>query len=284
MQGRFQRGGQHCISPFFAFQDIITSAIAILIVVVMLLALSISDPTQAARSGPESARLQQQLEAVLDDLDRTNAEVRRLQAAAAAHGSADPAVLKGTADALRRELATLSAQNRDRESQLQTLETNDVSLMTREEIGKKRAIVAARSKETAALLRKSAESLAEMNRLEALARAKEAQLLAEKAKKNQIWLIPEPSHGSKEPVLAVVSQNRITLQRFDHPEIERLGPDDFESALSHYSKLDQYIVFYIKPSGVRYFESLTRQAKRSGFDIGYDAVGEEMEIDFSSVQ
>ena len=61
-------------------------------------------------------------------------------------------------------------------------------------------------------------------------------------------------------------------------------PSKFEDALKSYAKLDQYIVFYFKPSGVEHFETLTDSAKSAGFEIGYDAVGEEIAINFNTAR
>ena len=77
----------------------------------------------------------------------------------------------------------------------------------------------------------------------------------------------------------------VVLQRFDHPvksELRGRGlAFKFESALKDYSKLDQYVVFYFKPSGVDHFRKLTDSAKNADFEIGYDAVFEETAINFN---
>ncbi len=49
-------------------------------------------------------------------------------------------------------------------------------------------------------------------------------------------------------------------------------------------KLDQYDVFYFKPSGVEHFQTLTDSAKSAGFEIGYDAVGKEIAINFNTAR
>ena len=127
-----------------------------------------------------------------------------------------------------------------------------------------------------------------MKRSEDALRERESQLLAEQAKKNELWLIPERTKTSKEPVLAVVSADAVILQRFDHPEKSELRgsglPAKFVDALKAYSKLDQYLVFYLKPSGVDHFDALVEAAKRAGFEVGYDAVGEEININFSTAK
>jgi hypothetical protein len=108
------------------------------------------------------------------------------------------------------------------------------------------------------------------------------------SRKNEIWLIPERAEGGKEPILAVVSSEGVVLQRFDHPEkvmVHGFGLRlKFEEALKSFSKTDQYIVFYFRPSGVDDFKSLTEAARRAGFEVGYDAVGEDVAINFGAVR
>ena len=79
MSRRFQRGKTAGISPFFAFQDIITSAMAVVITIVMLLALDMGDPTQGSSGEPASAELAQALEKLLNELSEANASLKSAQ-------------------------------------------------------------------------------------------------------------------------------------------------------------------------------------------------------------
>ena len=87
-------------------------------------------------------------------------------------------------------------------------------------------------------------------------------------------------------MLAVVSDQGLTVQRFDRPEARAVTgndfTDDFLKAIKSYSPLDQYIVFYFKPSGASYFQALTKAAKTAGFEIGYDAVAEDVVLHFGT--
>ena len=165
---------------------------------------------------------------------------------------------------------------------------NDGAKIVWSELEKKKAAIAAAAKQLAQREGAAARSLADMKRAEEALRAKEGQLLAEQARKNELWLIPDRTKTSKEPVLAVVSADAVVLQRFDHPEKSELRgrglSSKFESALKDYSKLDQYVVFYFKPSGVDHFQTLTDSAKSAGFEIGYDAMGEEIAINFNTAR
>src|SRR4029077_8353071 len=94
MKGRFQRGKIGGISPFFAFQDIITSAMAVVITIVMLLAIDMGEPSKASTGEPDPGNLTQQLQELIDELTRANLELRAAQDASAA-AKLDPAILKG---------------------------------------------------------------------------------------------------------------------------------------------------------------------------------------------
>ena len=110
MQGRFQRGKVGGVSPFFAFQDIITSAMAVLITVVMLLALDMGAPGKASPEDVAPESLQQQWRGIMDALNEATGRLRAAQDAVAA-AKLDPALLQGQINSLRAELDALHAQN-----------------------------------------------------------------------------------------------------------------------------------------------------------------------------
>ncbi len=166
MKGRFQRGRVAGVSPFFAFQDIVTSAMAVIITIVMLLALDMGDRSQARPGEPQAPGLRE-------------------------------------VDALRegREAAAET---------LGKLRMNVSAAVVESELAKWRTQIAAAAAQLKKAEEEAARSLAAMR--EAEARAKEAQLLAEQAKKNQLWLIPDRTQTSKEPVLAITAAD---LERAD---------------------------------------------------------------------
>ena len=284
MNGRFQRGRVGGISPFFAFQDIITSAMAVIITIVMLLALDIGEPSQAPSGEADRGDLAAQLAKVLAELSQANADLRTLQETSRGT-KVDPALLRGQIVALRGDLATLQQGAIASGKQLSGVKQGGGTTVVASELANAKAQIAAANKALAISEAEVARTLAEMKNAENSLRAKEGQLLSEQAKKNELWLIPDRSKTSKEPVLAVVSANAIALQRLDQPESSEIRGRDlagkFEEAIKVFSKLDQYIVFYFKPSGVDLFQKLTDAAKDAGFEIGYDAVSEESAIHFN---
>ena len=286
MSSRFQRGKVAGVSPFFAFQDIITSAMAVLIVIVMLLALDMGEGGPVDPADPADRSLTQRLQELLDQVSRARENLRTAQDARAA--ARDPASSKAEIELLRGELAQVQKASRSSEMNLADARRHDGAKVVLSELEKQKAQNTAAGKETSKLEQEAARTLEEMQRAEEALRAKESQFLAEQAKKNELWLVPDRSKTSKEPVLAVVSADAVVLQRFDHPEKAELRgrrvASQFEAALKDYSRLDQYVVFYFKPSGVGLFEGLTESARTAGFEIGYDAVGEEIAINFSSAK
>ena len=285
MKGRFQRGKIAGISPFFAFQDIITSAMAVLITIVMLLALNMGEPGHGEPGDSVPAQLAKQLSSLLDELSRSNVDLHVVQETSAA-AKLNPAALKAEIQSLRDELAAIQRTSQANAKLLADNSGKDGPKIVLAELEKRQAENAALAVKLARLREDSARSDTEMKRAEALLKEKEARLLAEQAKKNELWLIPDRSKTSKEPVVAVVSADAVILQRFDNPEKSELRGGrlsaKLDEALKAYSKLDQYIVFYLKPSGVDNFDSLVDSAKNAGFEIGYDAVAEEIAINFGN--
>jgi len=286
MHGRFQRGKVRGISPFFAFQDIITSAMAVLITVVMLLALDmrgIGDLT-AGKSTSEALRKVGQ---VTDALRDATLRLRAAQDAVTA-AKLDPAKLQGDINSLRAELDALQAQSEAKGDQLTEARRHDGAAIVWSELARERAVVDPARARVADLNDKDRQSHDAMNRAEEFVQARQNELTDLVGRKNEIWLIPDRAPGSKEPILAVVSSAGVVLERFDHPEkvaVEGFGlRAKFEQALTSYSKADQYLVFYFKPSGVDNFAPLTAAAREAGFDVGYDAIGEDTVINFGSAR
>jgi hypothetical protein len=285
MTPRFQRGKTGAISPFFAFQDIITSAMAVLIAIIMLLALYMGGAALHDSEERESAALAARLSSVLDRLAAAQEDIRDARESVNAE-KADPALLQGQIEILRRELAAVRGDAKSRENVASEIRDDDSAIRMRRELNGKRAENAKAAEELQKAETEAAHSLREMESLETSVKIREAALLEEEARRNQLWVVPDRSASSKEPILAVISQNEASFQRFDNPEKQTLnGPgvtDGFSAMLKNYSPRDQYLVLYFKPSGAVHFKQLTREAKDAGFEIGYDAINEDVEVNFKT--
>jgi hypothetical protein len=195
----------------------------------------------------------------------------------------DPGALAAEIQLLRSQLEAL----KERRARLRT----DGEAMTagrgmdrvREEVARVRAQVAATGAALAEAKEKAAASQAAMVSLEQAVKQRESALLGERDRKNVLRLIPERTQTSKEPVLVLVTGAGLALQRFDAGEVVRVQRTrQFRDALEQFSSPDQYLVLYFKPSGAGRFDDLTEAAREAGFEIGYDAIPEEFEIEFRS--
>ena len=276
--GRFQRGGQPTIS-FFAFQDVITSVIGILVVITLLLALHLDQvpltSTDEETVTPETVAA---LDARLAELTAERALIERLQTARAV---SDPAALAADIARLRQQLSAAAAQSTASAARADAVRANPVGTAVEVEAGAAQQRFRAGEKKIAALAQRTAESAAAMAALEQQVKAREAALLAQQQQRNHLWLIPQKSATSKEALLAIVDGQGISVQRFGQGEKARVRrKGEFTAALKDYPKLDYYLVFFFKPSGAERFEELGEAAREAGFEIGYDTIGEDAQLHF----
>jgi len=285
MRARFQRGGVKGVSPFFAFQDIITSAMAVLIAIIMLLAVYMGGSQVTGAPSSKAHELAVKLQALLDEITRLKKEEHaRLELAK--DQSLDPQLVKTQIKALREELAANSALvESEREKVRSVPKMEGVAIMRSELEQQQKRVEEARAR-LAQLEKDAASGREQMERAEKEVKDREAQLLAERALRNQVWLIPERSTSTKQPLLVTVSGDELTLQRYNNPEKETLNGSQitrgFEAALNHYSKMDYYVVFYFKASGAANFARLTETARKAGYEIGYDTVRKNVVINFNA--
>ena len=272
---------------FFAFQDIITSVSGILILVVLILATDLEQAsTSTGRATPEELALEQQLDSLIVERNRV---VDRLQNLRESLASADviPSASKLTADIaeLKQLIESTTKQMVDGKQAMAAAEAaireQDLKLglnKTREEVD------ALRQKNEELALKDAAErsKLAELERRVALA---QSQLLRVRAREGQLWFIPEPSTDQREPILVVVGDGGINVDRFDKADSRSTysagaAAAGLQSYLKQLSKNQQFIVFLVRPSGIELFRKLRDQTRSAGFQTGYDAVGEDKKITF----
>jgi hypothetical protein len=111
----------------------------------------------------------------------------------------------------------------------------------------------------------------------------QSQLLKARQREGQIWLIPDRTATTKEPILVTVAGSGVTIERLDHPEQRRqLEMNGADSAFATYLRgakpLDQYVVFELKPSGIELFQDLLKTAHNKTFDVGFDALEENQQV------
>jgi len=284
MSSRLRSLGSTRIS-FFAFQDIITSVSGILILVTLILATDIRE-LQTDQGQDADTRLQEKLLETLTLQRDVDQRIRDLQELLVAADTA-PSVEKLQADIQRLQaeledetrsnrqladrLAAMRAANEERDRRLGITGASDRLREIRDQI--------AATKGELDRLRER-ERLLEKDVLEA-----QAVLLKLKGQQGKLWLIPDKKVTTKTPVLAVVSGNGVRLEEFNKPEASKEfhGPRaeaQFRSHLDKYDKASYYLVFLVRPSGIGLFDDLSDLSRKLGFEVGFDALDENVEVRF----
>jgi hypothetical protein len=272
---------------FFAFADIITAVSGMLIFITLLLATDLGRPTDN-RSSAANAEMEKQIQETLTQQAQVDAENRGLQQLLTTANTA-PATDKLASDIsrLRAELAAEKSKHAGAAEELaaskSALEEQDKLLG----ITAVRQHIQERAEELAALEREDARVHDDTTALEQKIRGVEAKIVKLHSRDGQIWLMPDRSQTTKEPILAVVNGSGVQIERFNRPDLgrqfDKAGAHiGFDVYLNHSKETQQYVVFLIRPSGVALFKDLVKIARQKGFEVGFDALEENREIHFTA--
>ena len=272
---------------FFAFQDIITCVSGILILITLILATELDRPTSRTTHDADP-ELERKLSETLRQQAEVDAQNRNLQGLLAAAETA-PAAEKLETDItrLRAQLAEektkhasvaeqLAASQSAFEARDRTLGLTDLKAQIQREV-----------QEAESLARQEAKVREEMTILEQRVASVQLKLLKLREREGKLWLIPDKSFTTKEPILATTSGSGAKVEQFDHPDQAKefsksSAPTEFDSYLGKAKPLDQYVVFLVRPSGIELFERLLKLAREKGFEVGFDALEENREIHFTT--
>jgi hypothetical protein len=272
---------------FFAFADIITAVSGMLIFITLLLATDLGRPTDN-RSSAASAEREKQLQETLRQQAQADAENRGLQQLLTTANTA-PA-----ADKLESDIARLRTDLADERSKHAGLaEELAASKSALDERDKVLGITAVRQQiqdgveELAALERQDEKVRDETAVLEQKIKGVEAKIVKLRSREGQIWLMPDRSQTTKEPILAVVSGSGVEIERFNRPDMgqrfDKAGARaGFEAFLNRSKETQQYVVFLIRPSGIAIFKDLEKMTRKKNFEMGFDALEENREIHFTA--
>ena len=257
---RLRQGGQARIS-FFSFQDIITAVTGILILVTLMLSFSITtaEPTAAQDNHLVSVR------ARLAEIEAENERLqqRRLEAATLP----DPTQLQTQIDSLKREQSDLQKQR----------EQTDTTLAAARERLEKQI---AQQQTTADFKQKLAALQQQLEQL----REKAAR---SKTNVNILYIVPdtETRQSPKTPITIIVSSDRLRAQRLNDPQVREINitsADSLNSILMRHNPERDFLVFYFRPSGVKWFGPFRAMARGRGFEVGYDAIEEQQQPVFTA--
>jgi hypothetical protein len=272
---------------FFAFADIITAVSGMLIFITLLLATDLGHPTDS-RSQAANAEIERQLQDTLTQQAKADAESRGLQQLLTTADTAPaPDKLESDISRLRAELADEKSKHA---GMAEELAASKSALEQRDEllgITTVRKQIQEGIEELEDLASTNATVQDETAALEQQMTRVRAKILKLRSREGQLWLIPDRSQTSKEPILAIVSGSGVTIERFDHPDqTQQFGKSGaqagFENYLKHAKAADQYVVFLIRPSGIGLFKDLVETARDKSFEVGFDALEENREIHFTT--
>ena len=258
---------------FFAFADIITAVSGMLIFITLLLATDLGRPTDN-RSQAANVALERQLQETLAQQAAADAKNRGLQnILTTANTAPAPEKLEADISRLRTELAQEKTKHAGLAEQLAA------SKSTLEERDKLLGITAVKARiedsadELAALAREEAKLHDETAALENQLTNVHSKTVKLRSREGQVWLIPDRSSNTKEPVLVIVSGSEARLEHFNKPDLTQKfdkshAHDAFGSLLKKSNPANQYFVFLIRPTGIAMFKDLVGVARDTGFECG----------------
>ena len=271
MRGRLRSGGGSV--SFFAFQDIITAVIGIVIFIALLLSLFIGTESDAIHKKriAEKATPDQ-----IRELDALIIEIQRQQSSLAGVLSlpiGDPEIeitqlqdllqtLSAQIENIRKNTPTSTDSTKKFELDLKALERN-IEILNSE--------VEKRNNEK--------NALADINKkLQTQIFDLQKAILEEEKKINDIWLIPDESSTTKRPLLITLSSNTMELRLLNGQLKNSNGK--LRELLQDYDPLEFYVVFYLKPSAFPNWEEILKETRSLGFEVGYEPIREEQTITF----
>lgn len=257
MPKRRKAGGANV--SFFAFQDIITAVSGILILIVIFLILMLEQP------GLMNVPVEQSNDLTIGDLDDLirdakkrirEFEVQKLE------------IVGMTESNLRAEIGELQAEMESEESaEAKTLRSRLEALRTEVEKAEQ---------QTADLETEHNQALGVVEQVQGRIDAK-ADDLAKAKKVPQIWL--EPGAVDRKPVVIIVEKNGAIVKNFSGDGQSRnVTARDFRSVLAETDRNSSYLLFFIRPSGVRPFRTMANLALDEGYRISHRALDEKTEI------
>jgi len=272
---------------FFAFADIITAVSGMLIFITLLLATDLGRPTDTGSQSANS-EIEKRLQETLAQQAEVDAENHRLQELLANVETAPD--LEKLQDDIARLRVQVSEELRKQSTLAEQMTDSQTAITARDKVlglTELKATVQRTVREMEVTVSQEAKARKEMAALEQQASKVQAQLLKLRERDGQLWLIPDRSTTTKEPILVTVAATGATIEGFDHPEqrrqLDKRGADSgFKSYLRGAKALDQYVVLLVRPSGIELFQNLVKSARDMGFEVGFDALEEDRQIHFSS--
>ncbi len=278
------RGGR---VSFFLFMDTITAVTAMLIMVALMMTLYMGGSPVFPLSPSSSTAKPDELLAQAAQITLQNQAVRATLTST--HATPDTNRLRADIVSLQGQVISLSNDLARQDARLRQQETE-----TREKVNQ--LVVAEHRQQIEEAKRlwdelKASNQLVQAASADLVEKTKDAEARLERAKRegSKIWLIPDAGGAAKQPLLVCLSRTNLVCERFNQPDSRRTiptaaGERAFGEFLAGLRPDRDYIVFYLRPSGVNLFHTFYDLAKRAGFSIGLDAIEEDKQIVFRQPQ
>lgn len=274
MQARFNKSSSSGVS-FFAFQDVITGTTGFLIIITIFLALSVDQVFEVNDDGEPNKAVAEALQKTLEQVSELKQKVESSQMAP---GENRETIARMIED-LKRSIDRLSQPTRP-DLRQKSMEESKLSRDVRIETQKLLTKLDALKKLLPDTTKEAAQANSRIAALESEIKDTQNRLQQTIDRKNVLRLIPEKSNTSKEPVLIVVQKSHLKVQIFgDAPPKLLTSDDELQAALQSYPITSFYAVLYFKPSGALRFQDLTKRLRQAGYEIGYDLISEDIELD-----
>ena len=272
----------------FSFQDIIMSVMGILLLITLLLTLFLVTPSEASfGKGKIIGQLEAQLVTAEKNGEDLESAISSLQIAISQMATApntnqllaELALTKKSLASKSNELIQLEQKvvkaQEAQEKEIENLGLNKLKQQVEDLQVKSESLKISSSQQEAAIEQQKQQIQAIQENLNTL--IKDA---------NKLWLIPSLEKGGREPIIVTVSGSGIEIDRFNRPEDKKKFPenrslDALNNELKPLSPAKDYVLFYIRPSGVDLYAKLKDLATDKGLQVGSDAVGEKTEIEFT---
>lgn len=295
----FLRGDDEEVASFFAFQDVITAVLGILILIALQLSFSINvlkgeegnqkgsidDEIVTEQEFLDKRQERETLSGMLSQLREENREILAKKDALESEGAS----IQVINDSIRILVSEIEQLEVDFEALDQALKDKRETLS---EEAAKLGLTSVQSKITdlSEKFRDDNKVISALKeRVEMLSsRLSNSmdELSFEKKRKDSVWMIPEKDNDAKEPLLVTIDGSKMRFEEFDKPESLRVLntsslTSSFEAGVERYDTSKFKIVFLFKPTGAIYFEKIIELAKDLGFEVGYDPIEERQKIIFS---
>lgn len=272
----------------FSFQDIIMSVMGILVLITLLLALFLVTPSKANLANQDAiSELETALASGIRDADTQHATSVSLRVALAKmRDRPDTNQLASELAQVRGVVAVESNKLNEVNQQISGLEASRIEKIAKLGLNDLEATIKATIKQAQRVRSANEKDEVVVRKQEQLVSEARDSLATLKKAANKLWLIPSTKGNSKEPLLVMVSGGGIELNRFNRPEDKQMFPSGkavsgLKQEMAGMNPAKDYVLFYIRPSGVKLFKACKEVTDESRFQIGFDAVVEKAQLIFT---